>query len=685
MVSRDLSLGERARQQAEANFHGREVELRRFVDLISSPDRLPRVLGVHGPPGIGKTAFATACLKTCAEARIGNGILIDSREFLHNLDDFTALVQARLTALGTGAGEKPLVIVVDTFEEMADMEWSFRRGFLETLRGRVLLVLVGRDALTGLRANWPGGEALIDQIELRELPPDQSRRLLESHGVSDGEALDTILGFADGNPLALTVAAELCVRRGLTAFQALTDSGQALNDLLTRMTRDIRDESTRELLAAASVVRSFNEDLLRAMVGDGHIKAFDRLCARSVVEAGPRGWKVHDLARRVVSDNLRWQRPEVYRQLKVSAYRHLAAAKSGNQGTFEDQLELIFLTQETIAQKLLFDDEPALRPELRRATEADLPLIRSLVAEHTLGGSDSQSTGYATLLQKCWETAPERFIVAVGPQGEVVGFCNSVPFNSATFPVVRDDDMFAPYFGTLTAAQFSAFARVPPGGAGEGVMSGHILCRREYPQFASALIRDGVLAMMSETPRIVVITAQKQYQRLALSLGFRQVGWRASVYGSPPTYETFLLELGERGFQGWIQDLLGMADPRPYSRRMPRQDFEDQVKCALEDLHRPGALATSPLRSLGCLAASSGPGALRELLCEVTAQVAASSLAREREAGALLVEYYLERSGSHEKIAERLGLTRTTFYRRLHTGLSLVADVLCEREIGAID
>jgi hypothetical protein len=42
----------------------------------------------------------------------------------------------------------------------------------------------------------------------------------------------------------------------------------------------------------------------------------------------------------------------------------------------------------------------------------------------------------------------------------------------------------------------------------------------------------------------------------------------------------------------------------------------------------------------------------------------------------VLRDYYLKGVGSHAVVAERLHLSRPTFYRRLHSGLELVAERL---------
>jgi hypothetical protein len=55
---------------------------------------------------------------------------------------------------------------------------------------------------------------------------------------------------------------------------------------------------------------------------------------------------------------------------------------------------------------------------------------------------------------------------------------------------------------------------------------------------------------------------------------------------------------------------------------------------------------------------------------------------RDAEAGRVLTDYYIRRVGSHEVVAERLQLSRPTFYRRLQRGLALVVERL--NDLGAL-
>lgn len=99
------------------------------------------------------------------------------------------------------------------------------------------------------------------------------------------------------------------------------------------------------------------------------------------------------------------------------------------------------------------------------------------------------------------------------------------------------------------------------------------------------------------------------------------------------------------------------------------------VKQALEDLDQPTALSFSPLAHLPVLTPGS-PRELRGLLVDVIVELSDSRAPRDAEAGRVLFHYYVKRIGSHELVAERLHMTRPTYFRRLHEGHAHVARML---------
>lgn len=139
--------------------------------------------------------------------------------------------------------------------------------------------------------------------------------------------------------------------------------------------------------------------------------------------------------------------------------------------------------------------------------------------------------------------------------------------------------------------------------------------------------------------------------------------------------------------QAELRAVLASADERGARRqaRLAREALvrlgaatvtAEHVKEALERLHQPGELARAALGRLLGLRDDHDAGRLRGLLTEHVQQLASSADGREREAGQLLRDYYVRRVGSQEVVADRLHLTRATFYRRLHMGWSLLGERL---------
>lgn len=103
----------------------------------------------------------------------------------------------------------------------------------------------------------------------------------------------------------------------------------------------------------------------------------------------------------------------------------------------------------------------------------------------------------------------------------------------------------------------------------------------------------------------------------------------------------------------------------------------DDVRNALEDLEQP-ALAGSRLSSILELASGrASPAAeLRVRLITAIQELQALPGPADAEAGRVLLDRYVTRAGSHEVVAERLHLSRRTYYRRLDRGLDLLAERL---------
>jgi hypothetical protein len=200
-----------------------------------------------------------------------------------------------------------------------------------------------------------------------------------------------------------------------------------------------------------------------------------------------------------------------------------------------------------------------------------------------------------------------------------------------------------------------------------------VLLLRVRPRDASAT---GLRAFATGVPVLWVI-----FYWIAVALQEGGSAW------SPQLWVGVVLAAALAGFL--VSYLAGIRRPRSvvaaeiWGDRWPQRHVEVSpaaVKEALDVLDDVPALAGSPLARLACIAVegtAAGPE-LRGLLVDVVRELSTAKAPRDAEAGQLLVDYYVKKVGSHEVIAERLHLSRPTFYRRLQRGLTLTAERLDE-------
>jgi len=137
--------------------------------------------------------------------------------------------------------------------------------------------------------------------------------------------------------------------------------------------------------------------------------------------------------------------------------------------------------------------------------------------------------------------------------------------------------------------------------------------------------------------------------------------------------------------QGRAGNVLRIAGGGPRTRQITGPELARCVKAALNDIYMLDRLQESPLAVLPQIRESPDPGVeLRNRLLRAVGTLRTSALLPERQAGAVLDQYYLRRSGSMELVAKKLELTRTTCHRRLRQGLARVSALLANEENAAM-
>jgi DNA-binding SARP family transcriptional activator len=552
----DVTLAQRAAAEEARLFRGRRAELAQMLDLLATPDRLPRVIQLHGPAGIGKTAFAYALARECA-SRSWPAVILDSRDFRHDTAWLAKTVAARCSGAWSRSCNRPLLLVFDTVEEMQDMEHDLWEVILPGLKGPVLVMLCGRRP-TPAFARPVSWQRLVDDVELSALTEVESRGLARLHGVRDPGTVGEILAFARGNPLFLTVAAQHARSAGTGRFEL---SGSVTRSLIGLMTREIADPAVRQLLEAASLVRTFNQELLAAMLGRDVSGTFDALCELSVIRAVPAGLRLHDLVRDSVAADLNWRTPQACQEMRQRAYVYLArrAQSATEAGPYVQ--ELLHLTSDLSARARFY--APGAHPDVhvRPVCPDDLPRLTELC--HTgITRFGIPPAERARQLRADFPISHQHFAVTLNEAGAVTGFAYTVRLNSESWRIAaKTRDAF---FATLPEAELADIMATPPTASHGGIVTGathlpgydHVSLALKEALFPKALMRHTLSGHYIayhlltrdclELPVIIGAGLTKRTEDIRLN------GWLA---------DEWLLMFGDGGFMGWIGELLGSTQP----------------------------------------------------------------------------------------------------------------------------
>ncbi len=529
--------------------------------------------------------------------------------------------EALLAAVGDPAGA---LLIIDAFEGLGDLTRFVREELLPGLSDP-RVVIAGRSPLA---AAWRGGErwpVRIRALPLNRLGAEEARGYLQFRGVA-GELAEQILAACGGWPLALSLAADLVEQFGVRRLSRAPEWHLAVNALVEQLLDEAADPQLRALLEAGSVVRRFDEALLAALVGeDAAAEAFGALCRLSVVRATDHGLALHDDLRRLVADDLRWRRPERHVQLRLRALEKLA--ERVRDAPPEERGRLL--------HERLFLWEPDARGRVgAQARVRVVPLTGRAPARPRPRGA--RPHGRRRRLQRRADDLRGDARVRLRARGDagVRGRVSAGPRRAAAARAPRGGRRRLP---------------LPPRRRGRvpGPDAGGAAAR--LPDRAGGGWRLPVLGRPGRRPR------PRRGARLRAGAGSEGPLPRRALQG-------YALDLRRIGVELWLQGLLSDA-------RVPAGpgELERELQAVLAEWHDDRRVAESSLAPLG----------------DVRALVLASlELARERcapgqELSLRAIERaYVERTVSHERVADELHVSRATFYRLLPRGVGLVAAAL---------
>lgn len=667
-----MRLVDRLAAARRRGFVGREPELRRFSDLLAETDE-PRVVFVHGPGGVGKTALLHQ-FAWLGEQAGRQAVWLDGRE---TPPDAAAVLRSLCAEFGGDAGDleflcqwKNVVLLIDTYESLTTLDRWLRDEFIPYLPLEWVVVLAGRDRPSlGWRTD-PGWRELLTEMRLENLGPSDGRELLRRRGVPEAQHGDA-LAFTRGHPLALALVADVSAHRGFSP----TAAPEVVATLLKSFIDAVPTASHRRALEACSLVMVVTEPLLAALLDRPRSDdLFEWLRGLSIIEQGPRGLFPHDLVRDVLATEMRWRDPTGCEDVRARAAAHFrqqlrTAAPAARQTIL---LDLIYLHRDrSVLGPFLGSarDLDAGRFAVTAPSASEWPLLRSWVERHE--GSES-----AALFDLWRARQPDAFLVVREGTGDPAGFFMLLRLEDAERGIDPAVDRVLPRLRGLAEEETALLVRFWMAGEGYQELSA-------VQTFITLYLSRSYLSTPFLAATFLPFSEPDFWTEGCAHLGYERLPDGDFTVGGH-TYGTYWHDWRATPPLAWLAALAERETGEPLAMgaapSLDRAAFDDAVRDALRGMGRADGLRDSPLLGTRMVTAAGGDPvtALRRLIEEAAGELAASP--RDRRAHRALYHTYLKPAETQARAAELLDLPMSTFRRHLAAGIDRLAALLWQRE-----
>jgi hypothetical protein len=512
------------------------------------------------------------------------------------------------------------------------------------------------------RAGWARNVRSLVTLTLPPWPDDEIEQLIARYRCGDTATLELVIALSGGIPL---IADCLCrtVAGGTPAAFPGAVAGPAADEILRRLEREhLTSPNANALMALAAVGEADEELLIGLTAGRAERSPFPALSSLSITIRSAHGLAIKEPYRVLLDLVHRWRRPLAHQGMLTKAAadrrRLLAATAADATAAAGVATQLMFLTGNRTVRDTLFPSS-AQALTIRAAQPGDEEDIARLV--HRWARRGGLSAAKCDVMLDAWlGSTPNGFHLALRGDGCPVAMVNMLPAGEQTHEVTQM--LLQQHAETLAGA-------IRPGQAA-GLLIGMAISEDGQPaaQAAHAALLRHFLVQGIQHGRVLVSTPWPAYQQLARSLGFVHHGaTRDDLYRCGRQNEIYGQDFAPEHLPGWLDRLcpagrFTASDPQ-------EQRIAAQVRQALRDIHRPARLTANPLLAWLELPAAED---LRATLLLAIQELCSSDTPADADAGHVLAGYYLSGRGAHEHVANKLHLSRSTYFRRLNHGIALL-------------
>ena len=676
-------------QQRKKNFVGRQPELQFFSALLQQASPAYHLIYIYGPGGQGKTTllkqFADVCLENSTPF-----IHLDCRYIEAHPDSFKQVFQLSspfgeteiIDAIDAHRG--PVVVMIDTYEKLKPLDDWLRMDFLPELPGNVITVITAR---SGLPTNWktdPGWQSITKSFSLKELTAEESIQLLARRSIPT-EHMQRIVEYTHGNPLALSIVADMFDQRSNSHFDPL-DSPDIMKTLLEQFVQEVPSPAHKAALELCSLVNVTTEQLIEEVLGAqlAH-ELFNWLTTLTFIEKGPAGIYPHDIARDAIASEVHWRNPDWYRHLHIKTQQYYIARLLKKSGESQRALlfGLIFLHRMNPAVKPFFEFQETGSSWMDALKEEDKTHLIDMVEKFE--GSDSADIfekwlgheAAAVWVFRDAEKTPAGFVLKINVEklkkkthdeaiNEIIRYKDKLNIEDGQLMTAFRTWMGRVHYQNVSGVQSAIFLAIVQYYFTQGLAVSMLSC--SHPGFWSQVLNYADLHHIAEL----------DYEINDVTHGWYLHDWRER---SPLAW----LELmGKREINEEEPTISQTSD----NNSLSEQQFADAVYEALKMMDNPKKLIGNPL--LKCRFVRKDNESenseihlalhLADKIKKVVASFETSS--KDESLYRVLYRTFINPVGSQEQTADFLYMSFSTYRRNLKKAISKVSDLLWLEEKG---
>ncbi len=514
-------------EQMERNYMvGRENEIRFFLQQLTVGGQSKRILNIYGTGGVGKSYLLDEFRDLAANAN-AMFLSMDSRGFSHTPNDFCTELLRMLgyPAQKLGQSTEPqtllelchrflrekaentkLIIALDTFEEMNDMETWLREAFLPRLHPDILIVVAGRFPMQGLWLSSPAWRHWIHRMPIGDLDFFSVKQYLERSGISEESMIKQVWMKTRGHPLTLSLIVSTTMVQNIQEL-AIADEIEVFEHVVGTWLTEVPNEELRELVETAAVLRHFNQELLSYVLDQAvTTDLFQWLAGLSFVRRVDRGWILHDLMRDAIGHELRIRQPEHYNRLQKRCimyyYNRMTRSTQRKEIAWEgiewyyyigDHVVRNFCYQklspyrmEALSSSNWMEAERYLEDRHANPKEVCVPLQNpdtGELFEYAISREESFYTVKHIHLQELHELEPGIVKLMRDQQGSICGLTAIIPIHAGTLDYLRTHPLSSVYFQSLPECELKELREA------EGHIAGYFVKTIDVADFGDLAIR----------------------------------------------------------------------------------------------------------------------------------------------------------------------------------------------------